>query len=257
MRFARIMIVLAAFLAGAVAYVYIVRQRPVEGAPAPVVIEKSAPEYLVASRLLERGSLLADNDLRWQRLSNGSVPAGAISRESPSAGVGLVGALLREEFAAGAPITAGSLIRPGEAGYLAASLSTGMRAIAISIDRTGVTTAGGIIGPNDRVDIIQFAGAAAGLGPRAQTVLQDIRVLAVGSSAAARPTPATPVVSNLTSADTVTFEVTVAQAEILTLMQHTGRLTLALRSPREAKREAIVDLKVIHFGGTAQIERPQ
>ena len=60
-----------------------------------------------------------------------------------------------------------------------------MRAVAISIDNRGATSAGGFILPNDRVDVIQTV--QTGLGERSgpaisEIILANIRVLAIGQN---------------------------------------------------------------------------
>ncbi len=92
---------------------------------------------------------------------------------------------MRSPFLAGEPIRAQKLVRP-ESGFMAAILPAGMRAVAIVTDSRGTNSAGGFILPNDRVDVIrtfrdEAASKNAGTDVQlSQTVLRDIRVLAVG-----------------------------------------------------------------------------
>ncbi len=51
----------------------------------------------------------------------------------------LLGTVVRLPITAGEPVTQGSLVAPGDRGFLAAALGPGMRAVTISVSaRTGV-----------------------------------------------------------------------------------------------------------------------
>jgi pilus assembly protein CpaB len=135
-----------------VAYVLIA---PGEG-PVKVVREVEPTrtvEVLVAVYDLPLGNMVTQNDVRWLAWPQDSVPKGAISKaEAATLDKEVIGALVRSSFVAFEPIRKEKLIRPDGSGFLSAVLPSGKRAIAISIDRAGNSTAGGFVLPNDRVD---------------------------------------------------------------------------------------------------------
>jgi pilus assembly protein CpaB len=143
-------------------------------------------------------------------------------------------------FAAGEPVTAQRLLKPGDAGFLAAALTPGMRAVSVRID--AVSGDGGFIIPGDHVDVLlaeRFplmdggASEAAVGGPRItqkqvnSIVLRDVRVLAIDQSA--QDMDNKPKVGS-----TATVEVTITQAQKLSLAAQMGTLFLALRSLAKA-----------------------
>ena len=71
-----------------------------------------------------------------------------------------MGVVVRSPLTTGQPITEASIVRAGSAGFLAATVTPGMRAVSIPV--TTETGAGGFILPNDRVDIISDARYVAG-----------------------------------------------------------------------------------------------
>ena len=86
---------------------------------------------------------------------------------------------------AGEPIRREKLIK-GNGGLLSAILPAGMRAVAITIDTRGASSAGGFILPNDRVDVIRTRSRrppASGVDLHmSETILTNIRVLAIGQT---------------------------------------------------------------------------
>jgi pilus assembly protein CpaB len=86
-----------------------------------------------------------------------------------------------------------------------------------------------------------------------ETILRNIRVLAIGQSVQEKQAERTVIGS------TATLEVTPDQAERLILAQRTGMLTLALRSMTDANKDDVVKpaeqpqtMTVIRFGNASQ-----
>ena len=132
----------------------------------------------------------------------------------------------------GEPIRAQKLVRP-ESGFMAAILPQGLRAVAITTDSRGTNSAGGFILPNDRVDVIRTFNKPARLGvggdgQTSQTILTDIRVLAIGQLIQEKNG------TNDVTGETATLAVTPAQAESLALAGKDGSLSLSLRSLADA-----------------------
>ena len=259
MRRARILILSVAAVS-AVALAFMVRSMVSRPAPAPTVITAAAPagkpmaKVLVARRDLAIGARLTEEDMQWQAWPADAVNAafvtdGSIAVAQPAAdtagekaaeavkAVGsaaedmlsgdgaleaLVGAVVKEPILANEPITDRKLVRSGESGYMAVVLQPGMRAIAIPVSVE--TAAGGFILPGDRVDLIQSRQPGGNGAVVAETVMTNVRVLAVDQSTAAAD-GATTVVGAV-----ATLEVTPDDAEGITQARKEGELSLALRS---------------------------
>jgi pilus assembly protein CpaB len=132
-------------------------------------------------------------------------------------------------MAAGQPITQGSLVRPGERGFLAAALGPGMRAITVGVSATSGVA--GFVFPGDRVDIVltqEVAGDGAGAPLRvSETIIRNIRVLATDQRLNARDEHGNQIATPIA---TVTFEATPRIAEKIAVAQTIGQLSLSLRS---------------------------
>ena len=115
---------------------------------------------------------------------------------------------------------------------MSAILPAGMRAVAIKIDNSGDSSAGGFILPNDRVDVIRVyrddeATRARGseiIGT--QTILTNVRVLAIGQNVQEENG------KKVVAGGNATLELDPAQSELVVLAQHSGgsNLHLVLRS---------------------------
>jgi pilus assembly protein CpaB len=139
-------------------------------------------EVLVADASLPAGTFVKPQHLRWQRWPTDDVPDTYVLKGARAQDV-MVGAVVRRGIAEGFPITDGSVVKPGERGFLAAVLAPGMRAVSLPINATSSNS--GLIFPGDRVDLIltQTLHAADGANIRrvSETVLHNIRIIAMGS----------------------------------------------------------------------------
>lgn len=236
--------------------------RPAAAAEAPQI---AMTQVLVASRDLEIGDRIENSFLEWRAFPADTVNAawiveGAASIPStqPAADTGspddqpassgdgsataevqraaeritgggireqVVGAVVRERILAGEPIVASKLVRAGQSGFLAVTLSPGMRAMSVPLSQE--TGAGGFILPGDRVDVIMSRRAEQSVDGRdgfvTATVLVNIRVLAVGETTEAGDS------QNVTGTN-ATLEVGAREAEVLAFAQAQGDLFLVLRS---------------------------
>ncbi len=202
---------------------------------APITQFVSAPslpmdEILVAAKEIKFGSVIEPDDMRWQRWPKASVPPGVILRAAmPNAIANLKGSLTRDPIGPGEPLYADRLIQPGSSSFMAAILPAGTRAVAISIDSQGATTAGGFILPNDRVDVIHTfkdpeAARAGGDGMVSETILRNVRVLAIGQNIQQQGD------QRVVAGSNATLELTPRQVEKIVLAQRVGQLSLSLRS---------------------------
>jgi pilus assembly protein CpaB len=205
-------------------------------AAGPAAVAKQT--VLTAAHDLPAATLLRSDDIKWADMAVGQVPAGAIVRSPTTAETDLLGAATSRALKAGEAIPGDVVIRPTEAGFMAAVLTPGMRAISIQIDAAAVGA--GLIQPNDRVDVLltqtlHEGGSTAALRSVGETILHDLRVIAVDQThmlgveqerkATVTTAPRVPQI--------VTLEVTTQQAEKLMVAHQLGRLQLTLRGLAE------------------------
>lgn len=221
----------------------------VTASKAPKAKPKPAMEILVAAKPLPAGHLIKPGDLVWRAWPRkGRMPAYIVKPPPPKPGkpppaksaangqaakpapanplVGLNGAVVRFGIAAGEPIVAGRVVKPGTRGFMAAVLRPGMRAVSVPINSTSGIS--GFIFPGDRVDLIvthsvKVAGAQLSTSKVSETVLTGIRVLAIDQRVDDQN--AKPAIGK-----TATLEVTPKQAEIIAVAVQIGSVTLSLRS---------------------------
>jgi pilus assembly protein CpaB len=210
--------------------------RPPSGAAAApqAAAQPPAPTkktILVTARAVHAGSLLKPEDLIAKEVSVEGLD-GNIILDSPEMRGLVVGAMVRRGLAAGESVRSEAVVKPGEHGFLAAVLGTGMRGITIGVDATSGSA--GLIWPGDRVDVILTqtlgdAGVPIGRRVAAETVLRNTRVIAIDQQLMQG---AAPVGADVQSR-TVTLEVSAEQAERLSVAMRLGRLSLSLRSATE------------------------
>ncbi len=227
-------------------------------APEPQVVRSRSVEVLVAGQELPLGNVVTQNDIRWVGWPEDLVPPGVIRRgDQTNVDKDIVGALVRSGFIQGEPIRADKLIRPDGSGFLSAILPSGKRAVAITIDRAGSSSAGNFVLPNDRVDVIKTSRQDSVPGREAyiaETILHNIRVLAIGQTVQERGG------EKVVTGETATLELDPRQVETISHAQRTGTIALALRSLADANEQRPPEaeqpsLTVVRFGVSAQSPR--
>jgi pilus assembly protein CpaB len=180
-------------------------------------------EVLVANERLDPGQSLTDAKVRWQAWPSKNIDSSFIVRNAATAATAVNGTVVRAPIVPGEPVTYAKIVRSGGAGFMAATLTPGMRAMSISISVASV--AGGFILPNDRVDIILTT--LTGDNPKrgsTRMVLSDVRVLAIDQASDTKDQKA------VADVKTVTLELTPQQVQTVSLAQAMGVLSLSLRS---------------------------
>lgn len=186
----------------------------------------------VTNARLGAGTLLKADDLAWRDIPADKVKKGDIVKGSPAAGR-LAGAVVRRPLEDGAAITEKDVVFPDSPGFLAAALRPDMRAVSVAIDE--VSGNAGLILPGDRVDLLLTHhlrdGETSAGTPRvaSETVLADVRVIAVGSTIRVPEAEGAGQVASA-RARTVTLEVTPRDGETVAVASRLGQLSLALRS---------------------------
>jgi pilus assembly protein CpaB len=187
-------------------------------------------EVLVATGPVTVGEFVRPESFRWQAWPDVEVPATFFVKGERDP-VDLEGAVARRPLDTGEPVTEAALVKPGERGFLAAVLAPGMRAISVPVD--DASSNAGLIYPGDHVDLLlsqtlTATNDSASARRVAETVLEDVRVLAMGRRIKPHEDP--DLSSAGTQIRTVTLEVTPEGAEAVALVTDLGRLSISLRS---------------------------
>ena len=198
-------------------------------------VEPQGPKVLVAQRALPVGTIITADAVGYQ-LWPEELVQDAYYLDGAADISKLLGTVVRNPITAGEPITQGSLVAPGDRGFLAAALGPGMRAVTVPVDaKTGV---GGFVFPGDHVDLVltQTVSGSDGTQLRAsETILRNLRVLATDQSTVKETSEDGKTV--VKAFRTVTLEVTPTIAEKVAVSQTIGTLSLSLRSIADGQSE--------------------
>lgn len=240
--------ILAVAAIAAIAVALLVRGMMAPKTPAPVAAAvdagKPLARVLVAKRDLPIGTRLVPADLSWQPwpadalnssfITDGSAPAApskGAAKVAAAAGDlvsgqgqidALEGAVVKEAMVAGEPIVARKIVRGGEGGYMSVVLKPGMR--AVSVPMTADSAAGGFILPGDRVDVLQSRDAGGDKGFITETLVTNVRVLAI-DQATEPDKDAKSIIGSV-----ATLEVPAADAEVLVRGKAQGQMLMTLRA---------------------------
>jgi pilus assembly protein CpaB len=215
-------------------------------------VEKPSTYILVASRDLPTGSFVRPEDMTWTSWPEGQT-SDSYMRKGKDSEQTLVGSVVRSRIAAGEPMSASRVVKPGDRGFLAAVLSPGMRAVSVSV--TATSGIAGLVFPGDRVDLvlshaIKYENDQSTAGPRyaSETVVHDLRVLAIDQTTDDQN--GKPVL-----AKNVTFEVTPKQVEMIEVANNLGQLSLSLRSLGHPGEADIADAGVTTFTWDSDVSK--
>jgi pilus assembly protein CpaB len=199
---------------------------------APMALPTPAKSVLVARTDIKRGQILRPDEMVWQTWPEGGLDKTYVVMGGPRTPESFAGWVAKNPIVGGEPISESKIIAPGNRGYLAAVLRPGMRAISVPVTITSGIS--GFIFPGDQVDLmLTYSVPATATGgdkdkkaafehKAAETVLRDIRVIAIDQRLEAKAGEAVP-------AHTATFEVTAKQTEVILLASEIGKVTLILR----------------------------
>lgn len=195
---------------------------------------KPKTEILVAAKDLKMGDKVSEKSYEWKDWPEKGVFEGAIvkSKLSEDELKKPLEGRVRRTIKKGEPMMKTALVDENKGNFVAATLTPGMRAMAIKVKAE--SSVGGFLTPNDRVDVImtydvrlpsddRVQDASLGVISKkaAQTVLENVRVVAVDQKAKE--------IEKVSVARTVTLEVSPKQAEELALAEAMGSLSLSLR----------------------------
>jgi len=252
MKAARVVVLTVAIAAGGVAALLAGRSGN------PPEIKAEAPKFntvdiLVAKSDILRGQALSPADASWEAWPATTASGNFIRKiDRPKALEDLAGMIVRAPFVAGEPIREAKLVDAKGSGFMAAILPSGMRAISTQISPE--TGAGGFILPNDRVDVILSPRGNRENGGASETILRNVRVLAIDQTVEEKNG------QKVVVGKTATLELAPAQAETLALSQQVGVLSLALRSIADTSNDSKADetdsrrnINVVRFGVSTTI----
>jgi pilus assembly protein CpaB len=190
-------------------------------------VPDTGPQILVATRTLTVGTIIEPDSFRYQPWPKELVE-NAYYQKGESDPATLAGTVVRSPVTAGQPLTKGSLVEPGDRGFLAAALGPGMRAVTVGVSaQQGVA---GFIFPGDRVDVVLTQTVEGGDGPplrAAETIVRNVRVLATDQRVISEDKEGKREVKTFS---TITLEVTPRLAEKVAVAMKIGDISLSLRS---------------------------
>lgn len=224
------------------------------GAAAPQAVAQveavpTGPMVLVAKRALPIGTIITADAYGYQpwpeelveeayfiQVDGKTQVTQSDNPDAPPPFTQIDGTVVRNAITAGQPITRGSLVAPGDRGFLAAALTPGMRAVSVPVStRTGVS---GFVFPGDRIDLVLTQKVDGVEGPSlnvSETIIKNLRVLATDQNASPRVDEAGRTV--VSAFKLVTLEATPSIAEKISVAQTIGTISLSLRALADNQSE--------------------
>jgi len=163
---------------------------------------------VAAARDIPVGTKLGPTHVKMLQVSPEYAPSDGYSEPDS-----LLGSVAKQGLYQGEIIVKRRIEEDASGSRLAALISEGMRAITVQVD--AVSGVAGFLHPGSRVDLIKVGGS------KTRTILQDVKILAVGQQVETKDEGAV-------SVRTITLEVDPRQAEIVA---QAGKVRLTLRNP--------------------------
>jgi len=195
-------------------------------------------EILVAKTNLPAGTRIKRENVEWRAWpKTGVVKTHFVKGDKKLEDV--LGFIVRRGLMPGEPLVQGKIVEQGDRGYMAALLDPGMRAVSIRVRPD--TSVSGFIKPGDRVDVLStFSFKPVRKGGNVHyltdTILTDILVVAVATVTNDQDTKPS-------AGANVTLQVTPKQAQIFTVGQRVGSMSLVLRSLAHEQYFAVNDVE--------------
>lgn len=206
-------------------------------------------QVLVAASAIQPGTKLTPAAVRWQVWPKSAVNSSFITAAGSSDIAKIIaGTVARAPMIEGEPLSTTKIVHADSAGFMAAQLSPGMRAVSIGIDAK--SGAGGFILPNDRVDVLLTRSLGGQRQFSADTILRNVRVLAVDQTYSQQKD------EKVVIGKTATLELSPRQAEIIARASAAGTLSLSLRPLADGGSHALASadndgpVNVIRYGVT-------
>ncbi len=191
-------------------------------------------KVVVAKADTPPGKGLTADDLTLADMDSTAAPANAFKTADQ-----IIGRVNESFMVKGQPVVEAMLAPPGAGSGLQALVPEGMRAITVEVNEfSGVA---GLLTPGCRVDIVATLSAADAHGQVTRTIVQDVKVTAVGQRTSVvgdAPPPPNEMVRS------VTVLVKPEQAEAIELACSTSRPRLVLRGGRDNEIVASAGISV-------------
>lgn len=213
---------------------------PVQPAPVQEVVEAPTTPVLVVTRNVKVGEMLTPADLDWTEWPDEQLNASFFTQDVTPEAVGEVSqSVVRTAMFENEPVLPGKIVKKGETGYMAALLEPGMRAVTVEIST--VTASGGFILPGDRVDVLLSYDVELEQGdrdrrdqqrnrvtrPTTTVLMENVRILAIDQVFGDAQ-------GTFAIGSTATVELPPREARLLIMAKRLGKVSLALRSARDA-----------------------
>jgi pilus assembly protein CpaB len=196
---------------------------------------------VVAAKDISRGTKITASMLKTEKIREATLQPRAISSIDSAVNKVAIADIISGEQVSFTKLMSGAMQGSGKepsgvtSSGLAMKIPAGKRTFTISIDH--IAAAGGMLKPNDYVDVIGIFPYTQSIEGKnvtqnvSVTLFQNILVLAVGaqSSPSAEAQPQ----ASLKGATTITLALTPQQTELFNIAQDMGKLRLVLRPPLE------------------------
>jgi pilus assembly protein CpaB len=227
--------------------VYLGASRHVE----PAARDAGSVPVVVASQPLTRGFKLQPAVLKVTRYPADAVPPGAFRTVAEAASAQGGARIVLKDIGSNEPILPDRVSGPGGRANLSGSLGEGMR--AVSLRANDVAGVGGFVLPGDRVDVLLTRSQDANAPDTSMTQVLAENVRVVGVDQSDNQAADKPVVVKA-----ITVEVTPDQAQVITLAQAVGAVSLTLRqiSDQAPLGRQVTTLADLARGGSPRITAP-
>jgi pilus assembly protein CpaB len=187
-------------------------------------------EVYAAANDLPAGTRVRKSDLRKIRVPAKDAPRLAISNESQ-----IVDRVLLLPMSAGETLVASKVTASSAAEGVAAVIQPGMRAISVPVNES--SSAGGLIQPRSRVDVL-FTRTGSMREAITATIAQDVQVMSIGrltevtsTGADGKPVVASTAATSGSTTRSAVLLVSPEQASKIELAKNQGKVSLVLRNP--------------------------
>jgi pilus assembly protein CpaB len=204
--------------------------------------EETTPIW-VAMADIKNGDLLSPQNLKLEQWPKEKVPPGALGKLEE-----IEGKRTRANIFQGEAVLEKKLRVSGTSA--SDTIPTGFRAYTVVGDATN--SAGGLLHPGDRVDVLVFVDKSRGaIETGTKTILQDIKVFAVNDQLTSNDEKA----SESMAAKTVSLLMTPSQVEKATLAAEIGTIRLVIRSPDDKGEVNPAGTRLSDLFGTEKTDR--
>lgn len=200
-------------------------------------------QVVVAAADMAQGERLDVTRLAVRSMPKDFLPADAVPARRAAE---LIGSHTTIPIRRGSPVVTAAVSHGGQTRSLSAVLSTERRALTIPVDQ--VNSLAGNLQPGDWVDL--YYSRSSGSGTTLMPLLQRVEILAAGAALQGSSVREAEPEQNFS---TITLGLTAADAARVLLAQHSGSLSVVLRSRTD---EAVIAPALLHSNDLTRPVRP-